>query len=383
MENYIKLEKLPTKLHCGKTCTDWINSIGKSVDFYYNGTHGSFKILKVNTVKSSVDVEYKGHVFNLLTSRMHTCSFGFVDYIKFKKPELEKYFVDKNDMLKYKCFSMIKIDLVCDKCGTIKKGTVLHLSTNGICCKKCGDGVSYPEKFMRSILEQNDINYEQQFKFKIDGIKKFWDFVLQESKIIIEMDGGYHFGVGAYGRTSDDIQENDKLKDQWAADNGYTVYRIDSQQSNMKYLKDNIINTIGNVLDISKTDYIKAGTEAESSLMIKVCEYKKNNPNSFTKEIANEFKIHESTAANYMKAGKELGLCDYDAKEETKRQYSKISHSIEVYKDGILVGESSSTEKCANTSLEVYGIKFSATQIRNVLKGVYQQHKGYTFKYKN
>lgn len=383
MKNNINLDILPTKYHCGKECIDWENSIGMEVSFIFNEISGIIKIKGINTKTSDIMVEYQNHNFVVHSTRIRKCALGFVEYVQFLKPELVKYFVNKEDALKHKCYSTSKIKLKCVNCGTEKVGTTLQLSTYGIACKKCGDGISYPEKFMRSVLEQNNIKYQQQVKFMIENKKRYWDFVIEDKKLIIEMDGGFHYTDKGFGKLCIDTQENDKLKDQWAINNGYTVYRIDSQQSNMKYLKDNIINTIDEVLDISKTDYIKAGTEAESSLMIKVCEYKKNNPNSFTKEIANEFKIHESTAMNYMKAGSELGLCEYDSKEETKRQYSKISHSIEIYKDGILVGESSSTEKCANTSLEIYGIKFSATQIRNVLKGVYQQHKGYTFKYKN
>lgn len=383
MENFINLELLQKKIHCGKLSIDWDSSIGCTIDFIYNGVHGELTIKENDSVKSNVTVTYQNHDFVVHSTRIRKCALGFVEYVYFLKPELVKYFIDKEDALKHKCYSASKLKLKCVDCGTEKVGTTLQLSTYGIACKKCGDGISYPEKFMRSVLEQNDIKYQQQEKFIIEDKRRFWDFVIEDEKAIIEMDGGFHYTYKGFGKLCTDTQENDKLKDQWASDNGYTVYRIDSQQSNIKYLKDNIINTIGNVLDISKTDYIKAGTEAESSLMIKVCEYKKKNPTSFTKEIANEFKIHESTASNYMKAGSELGLCDYRPDEERKRQYSKISHPIEIYKDGILMGTSESTEKCANSSFDTYDVKFSATQIRNVLKGVYKQHKGYTFKYLN
>lgn len=72
---------------------------------------------------------------------------------------------------------------------------------------------SYPEKFWRTVLENNRIPYQQEVP--IAGY--FLDFVVQKS-IDVEIDGGFH--------SLPERRISDNRRDQVLHDLGFTVYRI-------------------------------------------------------------------------------------------------------------------------------------------------------------
>lgn len=360
---------------------DWKCAIGMDIHFTYYDNSGFIKIKEYDSNKSILVVTYKNCDFNITTTRFVNKQIGFVNYIKFTNPEKLKYLVNEEDALKYKKLSGTKIKVKCDKCNTIFDRKVSALTVRGIGCKVCGDGISYPEKFMRSVLKQSNNDFIQQMKVNINDSYRYYDFVLESKKIIIEMDGDFHYSDKVYGMTIDEIKEIDSLKDKWAIDNGYKMIRIDSRESNIEYLKDKVVKSeLSNIIDISKINWNTVSIDSESKMMLDVCKFKNDNPDLFSKDIAEKFGIGITTLLRYLKRGTELGVCEYNPNEEKKRYYASLSFSISAFnKNGDLVGDFESIEDCSRKFYELYKIKIDPSNIGAVIKGRLKTCKGYTF----
>ena len=78
-------------------------------------------------------------------------------------PGIVMYFKNKQESKEYVSGSRKYVDFICPDCGYEKNMRVNHLVNDGFACPKCGDGVSYPNKFIRAMLDQldvGDVSYE-------------------------------------------------------------------------------------------------------------------------------------------------------------------------------------------------------------------------------
>ena len=71
-----------------------------------------------------------------------------------RRPDLVKYFKNCSDTTIYGINSRQKVDLICPECGYERTMTIEVLSREGFCCHVCGDGISYPNKFIRAFINQ-------------------------------------------------------------------------------------------------------------------------------------------------------------------------------------------------------------------------------------
>ncbi|SOK59036.1 Phage protein [Yersinia phage fHe-Yen9-03] len=384
MKITLDLECIPKKYYNGKEYYDWGKSIGMNINFTYFDNSGILSIKGYNSSKSTLIINYKNCDIKITTTRFVNKQIDFVNYFKFTNPEVLKYLVNEEDSLKYKKLSSKQIKVKCDKCNTVFNRKVSALTLRGISCKKCGDGISYPEKFMRSLLTQLKKDFVQQKKVRIDESNRFYDFALEDDKIIIEMDGEFHYTHKEYGLSIEDTQKIDESKNEWAINNGYKIIRIDSRESNLEYLKDKVLTSeLSRLLDINTVDWSNIGIESETKTMIEVCKYKKENPNTFISEISKKYGIGITTTSRYLKRGTEMGLCSYIPQEERKRQYSAISKPLIVLdKNDNIVGEFNSTEECVKLSYDKFGVHFYASNVTAVLNNRAKSHKKYKFKFK-
>lgn len=106
------------------------------------------------------------------------------------------------------------------------------------------------EKIFANILDLLDIKYQQFFYAK--DIKVFYDFYLPEHNLIIEVDGDFwhcnpnsKFSQPKYSSQIKNI-ENDKIKNQWATDNGYKLLRFweNDIKNNIKQVKQILLESI-------------------------------------------------------------------------------------------------------------------------------------------
>lgn len=247
-------------------------------------------------------------------------------------PEYVKYFANVEDAYKITHSSRKKVLMKCPNCGALKEIEMTQFDKYGLACNKCSDGISYPEKFVYSMLEQLGIHFISQFgkkHMKWCG-SVHYDFYLPEYNCIIETHGEQHYkGNAHFGfKSFESEHSNDENKKHLALDNGIKYYfEIDSRNSNLLWMKESIINSgILGLLGFTTSDVIwdKCQEYTLHSLMISVCNYKNTHPIATSTDISNIFHIHRTTAQRYMQRGSEVGICCYDRTEEIKRKNSNI-----------------------------------------------------------
>jgi DNA-directed RNA polymerase subunit RPC12/RpoP len=128
------------------------------------------------------------------------------------RPDMIDLFDDKNDAFLYREHSNKYTYFRCPRCGNKIYAQVSYVSYSGLSCKKCSDGISYPNKFVYNLIEQIaklyefrgeqltfvpekkfawSLNFKHQNK-NLSG-NKIYDLYLCEPGIIIENHGDYHY----------------------------------------------------------------------------------------------------------------------------------------------------------------------------------------------
>ena len=323
---------------------------------------------------------------------------GGINDIPTTAPWMIKYFQGGYDEAKlYTKNSGQRIIPICPDCGKVKEknGIVSHINkTKSIGCS-CSDKVSYPEKFMFSVLEQLKLGFKTQYSSSwcnyIDLNYKtkvgFYDFKLDSYPIIIETDGGWHNKDNKMsGQTKEESKYIDDEKDRLAKENGYEVVRIDCEKSEVEFIKQNIINSrLNNIFDLSKIDWKQCEEFALSNRVKEACNYKNNNPNVTTIQIGEIMNLSKVTIGRYLNIGNKLNWCCYDAKEYKRKQQQKSGKSngkqIEIFKKGISLGIFPSCCELERQSEILFGVKLTSSTLSLVCNGKIKSHKGFTFMY--
>ena len=64
------------------------------------------------------------------------------------RPDIAKLFKNHEQGYEYKEFSEKRVEFICPDCGNISQKIIKDVSNKGLSCPYCGDGISYPNKFM-------------------------------------------------------------------------------------------------------------------------------------------------------------------------------------------------------------------------------------------
>lgn len=297
---------------------------------------------------------------------------------------------------KYTPSSNQKVYFKCPDCGEIIKtrNSISSLyTTMSIGCKKCSDGISYPEKFMYSVLGQLGLTFETQLNKNIlDWCDKYrYDFYIPEFKCIIETHGGQHYegSTGLFSTSLKEQQNIDSLKKELALSNGIEHYiELDCRKSNSEWIKNSILNSeLSNLFDLSKINWNTVSKESNRNLLKTVCDYWElcDKNNTTTLDLKAVFNVSKDTIINYLKVGANVGFCTYDTYEEMKkcaiRNGKKCSKIVDVLKDGMVVATFESISELERQSIIKFGTKLNTSAISNVISGKRKHHKGFTFKY--
>lgn len=259
-----------------------------------------------------------------------------VNDISTTAPWMIKYFPNgTKDAQKYTKYSKDRIDFVCPDCGRI-----VHKSVNNVCSAKtiscaCGDGISYPNKYMYALLEQLKISFQPEKSFNWSNSKRY-DFYVEHNglKIIIEMHGRQHYTrcMPHSGRTLIDEQENDLYKEKIANSNGIdSYYQINASKSDGEYIKNSIIES-GLLDDLNilcnDIDWEKCEKFATGNFIKQFCEYLSMHKDMSLVDMADIFNISVTTATKYEKIGRKYGWSNYDRKITVKEKsiQGKIDH---------------------------------------------------------
>lgn len=287
-------------------------------------------------------------------------------------PYIASLFENYEETKKYTEWSNHKVNFKCPNCGNIRNKIISQVSRDGnLSCPVCGDGYSYPNKFIyNSLLQIKDkldfLNREfapDWCSFSFRGTTKTgkYDiyFCVSGNKYIIEMDGGLGHGNNVIGDISrEESLYIDNEKDKLAIKNDISVIRINCEygrDNRFEYIVNNIYESeLSNILPLNLIDFNKADKDSQNSLLIDACNMW--NDGHKVSDIIAKLDIVSSTVTNYLQKGSEIGLCkNYSSEQSMKRSlgnkiicitHNKIFSSIVDASDYYNIGVSSISKCC-------------------------------------
>ena len=197
--------------------------------------------------------------------------------------------------------SGMKIDMVCPDCGDKKAISPDTLLQHGFGCI-CGDGISFPNKFVYNVLTQLKVHTKTEFTPKWSDSLRY-DEYLKDYNLIIENHGMQHYMECSFtNRTLEEEQENDKHKQNLAYKNGISYYIVlDCRKSEMQWIKKSILSSdLPLLLGFSESDidWDEANRYASTNLTKNVLDLYNNNMTVSC--IAKQFGISEGTVYKWL-----------------------------------------------------------------------------------
>lgn len=278
-------------------------------------------------------------------------------------PKLIDSLVDKNIAKIESKNSMRKVDWKCS-CGLIMQKTIKVVYRLGLNCPLCNDSFSFGERIVFHTLRESEVEFEWHKTFDWSDNKEY-DFYLPELNGIIEVHGKQHYEASLeLTRTFEEEQENDKLKEQLAKDNGIKHYIvINARESDFEFIFQNLTKSIvgSSIITIdSNKIYSLSMKRTINQTILSLW-----NENLTVKEISERTGIHSKTVSRTLKKYHEANLCCYDPYRSNRKrkmqkiyQYSKDYELIKVWdnykeleKRNYLI---SSVSSCCNGKLKHY-----------------------------
>lgn len=215
----------------------------------------------------------------------------------------------------------------CLKCGKHSDKTVrLNLLVKNLTsCKFCSDGISIPNKFMANIFKQLNEEFITELSSKEFSGKNYfkYDFYLPKYNMIVEVNGLQHYEECTRGRSLFEEQMNDLFKYKCAKGHVNNYIVIDCRYSELEWMKENIIKELSEYFNLDNINWDVVWEESQNSLCIKAWELYNNGMHS-TLDIGNVLNLNDTTIRNYLKKGKEIGICDYSKENSKKSRVNKI-----------------------------------------------------------
>lgn len=304
-------------------------------------------------------------------------------------PWAKELFKNEQDAYCHHKYSKERVEFICPFCGREYIKPIHNVISNkGLSCV-CGDGVSYPNKFMYALLEQLHINFETEKRFGWSENRVYDFYIEKPKKMIIEMHGLQHFSKPIIKsdryRTVYEEHENDIRKERLAIENGIEHYfQINCSYSNADFIKSSILGvglleTIGT--DVSKINWSECNLFATNNLIKEVCDYKRANTNVTLHQIANIYNISYKTVLQYIKTGVKYGWCCY--KMNSDRKITDSSGCVDRGQKPIYCHTNNMAYRDANvaaTSLTNESRSFSPRQLRkSISRG--STYKGMKFSF--
>lgn len=294
-------------------------------------------------------------------------------------PWMIPYFQGGYDEAKlYTKSSSKKLFFKCPDCGEIKNKemTINKLNARHSIGCVCGDGISYPNKFMFNMLEQLGIKFISEYSPEWIKPKRYdFYFKLDNKKYIIEMDGGLGHGKRIHPKaklTKEDTLNIDMYKENLALDYNIKLFRINCEYSEMDYISNNIINSqLSKILNLNDVDWLKCHKFALKNIIKTICDFKVKNPWMDATQISKIFNLSNETVSRYLNKGNKIGWCKYNGNTKC----------VEVFKNGISIGIFKSSKYLHDNATEILGVNISYESIRCVCRKEKEFCKGYHFEY--
>lgn len=252
---------------------------------------------------------------------------GYND-IQTTHPEIAELLVNESDKTSYIYGTYTKLLFKCKACGKEFKSRPVNVKRTES-CKFCKDGISYPEKFMISFLNQLNINYVYQLsKTNFDWCGKYkYDFYFEydNKSYIIETNGIQHYEkafTNKKGKTLEDNIQNDKCKRRLAVDYVDEYIELDCRKSDSEYIINSIKNSLLSIIfSLDDIDFISCQKYALSSIIVNVCnDY---NLGLSISDLVDKYKVSNGTINRYLHEGNYANICSYNADESKKKSFGK------------------------------------------------------------
>lgn len=288
-------------------------------------------------------------------------------------PHIAKLLKNPEDGYKYTYGCGVKLYFICPNCGAILFKSLNNICKQGFSCNVCSDGISYPNKFSRALLQQLKVN-NVAYEWQPEWLKPyFYDnyFEYNNNKYVLEMDGGIGHGNRQYKSNINDIDGKiiDEKKDVLAAEYGINVIRVDCYYDTFdrfEYIKSSIINSkISEIIDLSDVNWEQCNLYATSSMVIRASEL--YNDGYASSQMVEILCCSAPTVRNWLKQATKIGLCNYDKYEFKSRSMVLTRRKVNQYSlEGIFIA----TFESADCAAQYVGLK-GGCRITSCCRGYY------------
>lgn len=299
-------------------------------------------------------------------------------------PELAKLLSDPNDGYKYTEFANQILEWKCPDCGELIHKIVSTVNERGLGCRSCGNGISYPNRFMFNFLKNLNINFKSEKTFCWSN-GRIYDFYLEDYNYIIEVHGMQHYKDCGFKVNVIEQQKIDDYKKRLANDNKIDKYIvIDCRYSDKNFIINNIKNSIlGKMFDLSKIDIDEIDKKSREKIIFEIAKMYKNNIS--INEISEIYKLTSTSVYNYLHKADNMGIINFDYNKSNRMRskngqstyYQNHSTPIKCVENGYYFGSLVLIEL---NSEKIFGKKMLKSCIYTALKNGKQTY-GYTFKY--
>lgn len=183
-----------------------------------------------------------------------------VNDINTTHPQVAKLMFNKIDKYRFTHGSGVKVEWKCPTCSrNIGKKSIKNIVKDGVSCVICSPYTSTPEFLMGSVLNQLSIEFVSEYNTTWAKGKQY-DFFLPKYNSIIETHGAQHYSDSFRFRESRTLleeQENDRLKEEVALENGIENYIvINTSYSSINDNLDSILNNekLNSLFDLKSID---------------------------------------------------------------------------------------------------------------------------------
>jgi hypothetical protein len=295
----------------------------------YNISHGADSVKVWIKCQTGAHPEYDITPYNFIRgNRCPVCSSKVVvediNSIFVTHPQYIKYFSRIEDAKMHTINSHKRVEFKCPMCGTVRTMPIRDAIRNNFPCMACGDGFSFPNKFVHNVLLQIANNQNISFvgekifdwSKNLNDKKTFrrYDFYISSPRqMIIEVHGAQHY-ISDFSsldatKTLEAEQKNDIYKYELALDNGFSSDNyivIDARRSEPKFIQQSILNSkLSEYFDLSFIDWRQCFEFAANSLVIECAQLFKQG---FTKrQIVTALHMSSSTIDRYLKKCRQIG----------------------------------------------------------------------------
>ncbi len=243
------------------------------------------------------------------------------------RPDLIKFFKDKNLASKRGINSKEKTWFKCPECGEEEFTSVRTFCKRAHPCKNCDNkAVSMPNKILRALFQQtkNNFNYTKlEWSPDWAGLYRYDGYfeTFEGDKVAIEMHGQQHYKeVQNWDRGS---FERDKIKIDLAKEHNIKLIIIDCRESLFEFIKANILKSeLSNYINFNEIDWVKIMEASSKPIMKEIADYFTSGMT--TGEIRKETGFDYHTIRTALQNATEIGWCNYSAKKEKEKKMKLV-----------------------------------------------------------